>query len=241
MPVPGFGDQSIPENGPSCYIDGISQLTTQYKNRLSGSALEEANRNIDQHIALQQKLIDLGYLPAGSTADGVYGQSTRQAISTWQRVANRPMSDGFLSDSDAINLSSFSQDNSTRNETKLVQTPNVDTSLMYKDDQNGSSENTIPKNHTSNQSTNSRDSYSSWILIAFFIGSIFAICIYFLPTFISIIRGGTKKTAVFIVNMFFGWTVLGWVAALVMAVSFEKQSDYDLRMMAMTRIAAGEK
>ena len=98
-------DGILPRADPSCYISTIDSLTQKYRRRLSGSALEEASRPINQHIALQQTFIDLGYLPAGSIADGVYGKATREAISTWQRVAHRPASDGFISDADAATLS----------------------------------------------------------------------------------------------------------------------------------------
>ncbi|WP_291365726.1 peptidoglycan-binding domain-containing protein [Acetobacter sp. UBA5411] len=109
LPIPGDDNQTIPQNGTSCYEIGIDRLTVKYKSRLSGNSLEETNRAIDQHIALQQKLIDLGYLPSGSVADGVYGDATRDAIETWQRVNHRPSTDGFLSDADAGVLMGASQ------------------------------------------------------------------------------------------------------------------------------------
>lgn len=101
---PNTVDGALPKSDPDCYISKVDEITRKYKGRLSGSALEEANRPIDLHIALQQKIIDLGYLPAGSIADGVYGESTRKAISTWQRVSHRPSDDGFISDADAAAL-----------------------------------------------------------------------------------------------------------------------------------------
>jgi hypothetical protein len=41
------------------------------------------------------------------------------------------------------------------------------------------------------------------------------ICIYFLPAYI----GGNKKnsTSIFLLNLFLGWTFVGWVIALVWA------------------------
>lgn len=96
---------AVPQARPDCYISTMKGLTEKYRSRLSGAALQEASRDIDQHIALQQKLIDLGYLPSGTKADGVYGEGTRQAIATWQRVAHRPLADGFISDADAGILS----------------------------------------------------------------------------------------------------------------------------------------
>lgn len=50
-------------------------------------------------------------------------------------------------------------------------------------------------------------------------------------------RDSTKKVAVFVVNVCFGWTLIGWIIAFVMAVSYEKKSDYQLRIAAMERIA----
>lgn len=99
--VPGDGSQVPPPVDPNCYAQHMQQITASYRQRLQGAALEEANRPIDQHIALQQKLIDLGYLPVGSVADGVYGEGTRDAIRTWQRVTHRTDPDGFLSNADA--------------------------------------------------------------------------------------------------------------------------------------------
>lgn len=98
------GASTPPAAQPGCYISTMAGLTEKYRHRLSGPALQEAARSIDEHIALQQKLIDLGYLPEGTRADGVYGEGTRQAIETWQRVSHRPSTDGFLSDDDALML-----------------------------------------------------------------------------------------------------------------------------------------
>lgn len=88
----------------ACYIEKTDSLTKRYRARLSGSALEEARRDLDQHIALQQKLADLGYLPSSAVADGVYGEATRTAIVVWQKENGRPRTDGFLSDADAAQL-----------------------------------------------------------------------------------------------------------------------------------------
>ncbi|MCE2563387.1 peptidoglycan-binding protein [Komagataeibacter sp. FNDCF1] len=97
-------DPASGQASPSCYISHMNDLTATYRGRLSGDALEEATRPIDQHIQLQKRLIDLGYLPTGSVADGVYGEGTRTAIETWQRVTHRPSVDGFLSNDDAVAL-----------------------------------------------------------------------------------------------------------------------------------------
>ena len=42
--------------------------------------------------------------------------------------------------------------------------------------------------------------------------------IYFFPTMLSLFRGN-KFWPVFVMNLFLGWTFIGWVWALVWAVS----------------------
>ena len=42
--------------------------------------------------------------------------------------------------------------------------------------------------------------------------------IYFLPSLIAWVRYHHAHTAVFVLNLFLGWTFLGWVGALVWAV-----------------------
>jgi hypothetical protein len=49
--------------------------------------------------------------------------------------------------------------------------------------------------------------------------SLLALAIYFLPTIIAAERRIPNALSVFVVNLFLGWTLLGWVVALAMAVS----------------------
>jgi hypothetical protein len=105
-PSTPVGPLGIPQADPTCYITHMDALTDKYKARLTGAALQEANRSIDQHIALQQDLINLGFLKGASQADGVYGEGTRAAIIKWQKSNGDAVTDGFLSDSDAVRLSS---------------------------------------------------------------------------------------------------------------------------------------
>lgn len=94
----------VPKADPICYIMKMDELTDKYKSRLSGAALEEASRSIEDHLRLQQKLIDLGYLPNNVKADGVYGESTRDAIVKWKSENKRIDSGPFLDNSDALVL-----------------------------------------------------------------------------------------------------------------------------------------
>lgn len=40
---------------------------------------------------------------------------------------------------------------------------------------------------------------------------------YLIPTFIAAGRKHSNSTAIFIVNLFFGWTFIGWIIALIWA------------------------
>ena len=40
--------------------------------------------------------------------------------------------------------------------------------------------------------------------------------VYFLPTIIALAHRKKRKNSVFLVNLLFGWTLLGWVVAYVM-------------------------
>lgn len=121
---------------PACVISILNAITTKYRGRLSGDALQEASRSIDEHIALQQRLIDLGYLPENTTADGVYGAGMRAAIIAWQNKTGSSKTDGFISDANAAVLipSAASQTatsppvtktNASPQPTSAVSSPNV--------------------------------------------------------------------------------------------------------------------
>ena len=42
--------------------------------------------------------------------------------------------------------------------------------------------------------------------------------LYFLPSFIAFLRGHKNKFAIFLLNLFLGWTLLGWVGSLIWSV-----------------------
>ena|SRR5271170_2418301 len=46
--------------------------------------------------------------------------------------------------------------------------------------------------------------------------------LYFLPTIIAISRKKTNVVAIVLINFLLGWTVVGWIIALVWAVSTER-------------------
>ena len=51
----------------------------------------------------------------------------------------------------------------------------------------------------------------SWIIV------VLALCLYFLPTLVAGINKKRNGGAILILNLFLGWTLLGWVLALVWA------------------------
>lgn len=59
---------------------------------------------------------------------------------------------------------------------------------------------------------------SDWagIILGFLIFA-FAIYVYFMPSFIAKNRRHHNRNAIAILNLFFGWTLIGWVASLVWA------------------------
>lgn len=49
--------------------------------------------------------------------------------------------------------------------------------------------------------------------------AIVVIAVYFLPTIVAVGRAHHNASAILVINLFLGWTVLGWVVALAMAVT----------------------
>jgi hypothetical protein len=42
-----------------------------------------------------------------------------------------------------------------------------------------------------------------------------AVVIYFLPTIVALSRGCLSALTIFFLNLFLGWTLIGWIAALI--------------------------
>jgi S1-C subfamily serine protease len=82
-----------------CVKDAYSRKRVEWLSRLTGEAREEALRPLEEHLALQQALQQLGFLSAG-LVDGVYARGTRGAIAAWQSARGRAVT-GFLGDADA--------------------------------------------------------------------------------------------------------------------------------------------
>ena len=61
---------------------------------------------------------------------------------------------------------------------------------------------------------------------------------YFLPTIIAIVRNKANLVGILLVNLFLGWSVIGWIVALVWAVSTERiDQGYSAPMVSMSQAA----
>lgn len=48
---------------------------------------------------------------------------------------------------------------------------------------------------------------------------VIALCLYLSPTVIAACRGHHNATAIFVLNLTLGWTLLGWIGALIWSVT----------------------
>jgi hypothetical protein len=87
----------------ACLIPAYRLRRDAWLQRIQGIGRAEAERPISQHIALQARLQELGYLPATEKIDGVYGPATRVAIFSWQTAQQLPGT-GLLDATDALRL-----------------------------------------------------------------------------------------------------------------------------------------
>lgn len=55
-------------------------------------------------------------------------------------------------------------------------------------------------------------------LVVMFIG-------YFLPWIIALLRGTRSNVGIFFINLLFGWTMIGWVIALIWAIVAERKTN----------------
>jgi uncharacterized protein len=84
----------------NCAREMYLEQRTTWLSRITGAAHDEATRPLEEHIVLERKLRQLGFLATPPIPEGVYGPGMRQAILAWQSARGRPTS-GFLSDPDA--------------------------------------------------------------------------------------------------------------------------------------------
>ncbi len=68
------------------------------------------------------------------------------------------------------------------------------------------------------------DDFGGFILIlGIIIGSAVGLALYFLPSIIGFKKNQPNKTSIFLLNLFLGWSLVGWVVSLVWATKKETQ------------------
>jgi len=64
-------------------------------------------------------------------------------------------------------------------------------------------------------------------LLAAFLAFTLFVCLYLLPTFIAYRKDKKDKLAILLINIFLGSTLVGWVIALIWALSADKKIKSD--------------
>jgi hypothetical protein len=67
---------------------------------------------------------------------------------------------------------------------------------------------------------------------------LFLVALYFAPVIVAAVRAIHNGGGVIVVNVLFGWTLIGWVIALVMALTGETQADWEERRAAQKAMRA---
>ncbi len=55
------------------------------------------------------------------------------------------------------------------------------------------------------------------------------VILYLLPSIVEIKRGTKYTSGIFLLNLLLGWTILGWIASLIWAVSAPIETDKSKR------------
>ncbi len=50
--------------------------------------------------------------------------------------------------------------------------------------------------------------------------------LHFLPTIVAALRRSRNVVGIFLLNLFLGWTVIGWIVALIWAMTSEREYAY---------------
>ena len=63
-----------------------------------------------------------------------------------------------------------------------------------------------------------------FLSVFFLVMFVFGGALYFFPTIVAFVKKKANKSAILVLNIFLGWTLVGWVVALVWAVSEEQRT-----------------
>jgi hypothetical protein len=55
-----------------------------------------------------------------------------------------------------------------------------------------------------------------------FVALAFILSLYVMPSAIAAVRGHHQLAAIFILNILLGWTIIGWIAALIWAATAKR-------------------
>ena len=64
-----------------------------------------------------------------------------------------------------------------------------------------------------------------------------SIAIYFVPTLVAESRNHKNRRTIFVLNLFFGWSFIGWVLALAWACTYQPLEIIPLDDLSAERIA----
>jgi hypothetical protein len=56
-----------------------------------------------------------------------------------------------------------------------------------------------------------------------------ALLLYFIPAILALMRGHMSSTAIFALNLLLGWTAIGWIVALVWALTSNTRHNFEWR------------
>lgn len=62
-----------------------------------------------------------------------------------------------------------------------------------------------------------------FLILAIIVGIAVGLAIYFAPTIVAFKKGQQNKLSIFLLNLFLGWSLIGWVVALVWATKNDEK------------------
>jgi hypothetical protein len=61
-------------------------------------------------------------------------------------------------------------------------------------------------------------------VLAWVLGGILSILIYFIPSYIAVKKDHKNKAGIILLNLFLGWSVIGYIVSLVWAMSNPRET-----------------
>jgi hypothetical protein len=73
-------------------------------------------------------------------------------------------------------------------------------------------------------------SLGGWLLL------LVVITLYVIPTWVAFGRGACARWGVLLLNLLFGWTVLGWFASLIWATSSKTKTQEEIEQLTLHKL-----